>query len=95
MNQPRYYAGDFEEAKLNTAFLILIVVFIGLCALVTSFVAGMEFQAHLYKEALRMESQKPKRAQPATFRPNIFCDRTEYARICRARERMTLVGAPK
>lgn len=86
-----------RDESANAAWLFLLVA-LGLCAIASgSFYLGMVWKDALYAEAARIEAQKPKRASPATFKPLLSCskhDAIEYARICRARERMTAVGAP-
>ena len=92
MSRPIFLNDDLAAARRSFAFFFLLCA-LGLCLVAAlGFYCGMEFGVALRKEAERMEAQKPKRASPATFRPNIFCDREEYGRICRARARMTAVG---
>lgn len=86
---------ELVRARHNFAFFFLLCA-LGLCAVAAcSFVAGMEWANALHKEAARVEAQKPKRAQPATFTPLLGCktnDLIEYQRICAARRRMSAVG---
>lgn len=96
MNGARYhYPEEFQRHRLNAATVLLLVAAGLVLVAVGSFVCGMEWSDLRHREAARIEAAKPKRAQPATFAPLLKCDKhdlIEYARVCRARDRMTKVG---
>ena len=96
MSRPAYhYPQDFESAKRSFAFVFLLCCFGLAIVAALAFYGGMQTANAIRDEMDRVKAQQPKRASPATFRPNLFCDKTEYQRICRARERLTKVGGDK
>ena len=60
MNQPRYYASDFEPPEASPALQFFCGVFIAACALACGVMAGYEWRDFLAREEARAAKLKPR-----------------------------------
>lgn len=87
MNQPRYYAGEFDnDRNLNAAFILIVVILLAVLTHYSAFWAGGVLAIEAREEAERIAAAAPKR-QPA---PVAKADWTQFsckdlANICRKR----------
>lgn len=90
---------DAAMARRSLLFTLIAGVFL-ICTLAgASFLAGYEARGWADSQERKAKAAlgNPKRAEPATYTPLLSCskhDLIEYARTCRARDRMSKVGAP-
>lgn len=101
MSRKHIFVGmdDASRARRCLVFTILVGLFLIVTLAASSFFAGYEARGWADSQARKAKAElgNPKRAEPATYTPLLSCTKDglqEWHRTCRARERLTKVGAP-
>jgi hypothetical protein len=87
MNQPRYYAGEFDgDRKMNGAFVLVVVLLLCAASHYAAFWAGGELAVAAERETQRLAAEAPKATSAAVAKPDwsqFNC--RELINICRKR----------
>jgi hypothetical protein len=87
MNQPRYYAGEFDgDRKISGAFALVIVLVLAAFTHYAAFWAGGEFAVAAERETQRLAAEPPKATSAAVAKADwsqFNC--RELINICRKR----------